>query len=86
MNRALVLLSRHLYKDATKHKSIPPLRKCSVNKLKGTSVTTSMSYLCWDIRCRLMMFQYYLYFLLFDFSHLVYNAVAHPRATFVRVT
>ena len=45
-----------------------------------------MSYLCWDIRCRLMMFHYYVYFLLFDFSHLVYNAVAHPRATFVRVT
>ena len=45
-----------------------------------------MSYLCWDIRCRLMMFHFNLYFLLFDFNHLLYNAVAHPETTFVGVT
>ena len=43
-----------------------------------------MSYLCWDIRCRLMMFHCNLiYLLLFDFNHLVYDAVAHPEATLV---
>ena len=79
-SKFVVLGKMQLYKDKT---NVLPLWKCSVNKLKGTSVTTSMSYLCWDIRCRLMMFHCNLYLLLFDFNHLVYNTVAHPESTLV---
>ena len=79
-SKFVVLGKMQLSKDKT---NVLPLWKCSVNKLKGTSETTSMSYLCWHIRCRLMMFHYNLYLLLFDFNHLVDNAVAHPKATFV---
>ena len=77
-SKFVVLGKMQLYKDKT---NVLPLWKCSVNKLKGTSVSTSMSYFCWDIGCRLMMFHCNLHLLLFDFNHLVYNTVAHPKAT-----